>query len=111
MFQYRIQPGDTLHSIALRFNVSAYAIMAVNPGLNPYDLYPGQIILIPSARYQRYPSYPIPRRYPAPMPPWHVNPYPRTEPPRRTVPPPRSFPGPGPEFGDGPQWSHPGRYR
>ena len=59
MFQYAIQPGDTIYSIANRFNVSIDDLIYANPGLNPYNLALGQIILIPSTYYPRYSVYPI----------------------------------------------------
>jgi peptidoglycan DL-endopeptidase LytF len=46
-FSYRIVAGDTLFSIAQRYNTTVQAILAVNPGLNPNFLQIGQIICIP----------------------------------------------------------------
>lgn len=46
-FQYTIQQGDTLNSIALRFGVTVDRILAANPGLVPSRLQVGQVILIP----------------------------------------------------------------
>jgi LysM repeat protein len=46
-FTYTIQFRDTLWMIANRFNTNISAIMAVNPGLNPYNLRIGQMICIP----------------------------------------------------------------
>ena len=48
MFFYNVRPGDTLYSIAARFGVQIAAILAVNPGLNPFNLYTGLAILIPA---------------------------------------------------------------
>jgi len=61
LFQYTIQPGDTIYSIASQFNVSLEAILYANPGSNPNRLIVGQIILIPTNYYTNYPDYP---RYP-----------------------------------------------
>ncbi|GAB6087828.1 LysM peptidoglycan-binding domain-containing protein [Alkaliphilus crotonatoxidans] len=44
---YTIRPGDTLYSIARLFNVSVDSLVEANPGINPYMLYPGQVICIP----------------------------------------------------------------
>ena len=73
MFQYRIQPGDTIYAIADYFDVSVAAILAANTALLPNHIYPGQIILIPISRrlYHNYPWYYLlpylfirqPRRY------------------------------------------------
>ena len=63
MFQYAIQPGDTIYSISAQFDVPVHAILAANPGLYPYSLVVGQIILIPTnyayPPYPVYPSYPV----------------------------------------------------
>lgn len=45
---YTIQQGDTLYAIASRYNTSVSAILAVNPGLTPYNLIIGQHIIIPA---------------------------------------------------------------
>ena len=44
---YTIQSGDTLFTIATRYNVTVNAILAANPGLDPNNLRVGQIICIP----------------------------------------------------------------
>ena len=46
-FEYTIRAGDTLFGLANRFNTTAQAIMAVNPGIDPNNLRVGQIICIP----------------------------------------------------------------
>lgn len=46
---YVVQPGDTLYSIAKRFNTTVEAIMAANNIQNPSLIYPGQLIIIPGA--------------------------------------------------------------
>ena len=48
-FTYTIQMGDTLFSLARRFNTTVEAILAANPGLDPYRLQIGQEICIPAA--------------------------------------------------------------
>ncbi|MBP8640835.1 MAG: LysM peptidoglycan-binding domain-containing protein [Oscillospiraceae bacterium] len=59
MFDYIVQPGDTLNKIADYFDVSIQAIINANPGLNPDYLYIGQQLRIPISRflYQSYPWY------------------------------------------------------
>ena len=44
---YLIQSGDTLSSVAKRFNISLSALMAANPTVNPRNLQIGQRIVIP----------------------------------------------------------------
>ncbi len=46
---YVIRFGDTLYSIAIRFNTTVAAIIAANPGINPNNLQVGQVICIPGA--------------------------------------------------------------
>ena len=47
-FLYTVVPGDTLTSIAVRFNTTVAAILQVNPGLDPNFIAIGQRICIPS---------------------------------------------------------------
>ncbi len=49
-FIYTIVAGDTLFSIANRFNTSVQAILQANPGLDPNRLFIGQQICIPARR-------------------------------------------------------------
>lgn len=44
---YTIVSGDTLFSIAPRFNTTVAALIAANQGINPNNLQPGQVICIP----------------------------------------------------------------
>lgn len=44
---YTVVAGDTLYSIAARFNTTVNDIMAVN-GLTSHIIYPGQVLLIPT---------------------------------------------------------------
>jgi peptidoglycan endopeptidase LytF len=46
-FEYTIKSGDTLYNLAIRYNTTVEAIMAINPGINPNNLQIGQIICIP----------------------------------------------------------------
>ncbi|WP_418791552.1 LysM peptidoglycan-binding domain-containing protein [Phosphitispora sp. TUW77] len=46
---YIIQAGDTYYSLAIRFNTTVAAIIAVNPGVDPNNLMIGQRICIPVA--------------------------------------------------------------
>jgi len=61
-FLYSIRPGDTLWLIAQRYRTTMYAIAALNPGVNPNNLYIGQIICI-RPEYVHYP----PGSHPAPV--------------------------------------------
>ncbi|MDR7075910.1 spore germination protein [Neobacillus niacini] len=45
---YQIKPGDQIWKLAKRFNTEISAILAANPGIDPTQLYIGQIINIPS---------------------------------------------------------------
>ncbi len=46
-FTYTVKPGDTIYSIAQKYNTTVDAIMMLNPGLNPYNLQVGQVICVP----------------------------------------------------------------
>ncbi|MGN9166069.1 LysM peptidoglycan-binding domain-containing protein, partial [Tissierellaceae bacterium HCP3S3_D8] len=46
-FEYTIRAGDTLFSLANRYNTTVQAIIAVNPGIDPNNLRVGQVICIP----------------------------------------------------------------
>lgn len=46
---YTIRAGDTLFSLARRFNTTVDAILQANPGLDPMNLQVGRIICIPTA--------------------------------------------------------------
>lgn len=46
---YTIRPGDSLFSLAQRFNTTIQAITAANPGIDPTNLQLGQRICIPVA--------------------------------------------------------------
>jgi LysM repeat protein len=50
LFEYIVQPGDYLYRIADMFDVSVASILAANPGLTPYNIYPGLVKLIPLSR-------------------------------------------------------------
>ena len=47
-FAYTIKSGDTLYKLAITYNTTVEAIMALNPGINPNNLQIGQVICIPS---------------------------------------------------------------
>ncbi len=54
---YVVKSGDTLYSIALRFNTTVNAILAANPQItNPNVLVPGQVIVIPGAPVNTCPT-------------------------------------------------------
>ncbi len=44
---YRVQPGDTMYSIACRFGTSVWAIASANGISNPNVIYAGQVLRIP----------------------------------------------------------------
>lgn len=44
---YRVLPGDTLHRIARLFSVSARALQAANPNVDPRRLQPGTLLYVP----------------------------------------------------------------
>ena len=44
---YTVQPGDTLYTIAVKFNVTIQALMAANSIEDPTTLQAGQVIAIP----------------------------------------------------------------
>ncbi len=55
-FEYTIRSGDTLFTIANRYNTTVNAILALNPGLDPNNLVVGMIICIPEKSPQRCPA-------------------------------------------------------
>ena len=59
MFEYIVQPGDYLYSIAATFDVNVPSILTANPGLSTDNIYPGLIIHIPISNklYQKYPFF------------------------------------------------------
>lgn len=44
---YLIRSGDTLYSLARRFNTTVTSILGLNPGINPENLRVGELICIP----------------------------------------------------------------
>ena len=44
---YTIRPGDTLYSIAQKYYTNLTLLLAANPGLDPYNLRPGQTVTVP----------------------------------------------------------------
>ncbi len=44
---YTIRPGDTLYSIASKYYTNLTLLLAANPGLDPYNLRPGQTVTVP----------------------------------------------------------------
>lgn len=63
-FQYTIQRGDTLSTIAQRFNVSLDSLIAINNVTRSTILRPGQVLNIPSS----IPPQPLPQPIPQPLP-------------------------------------------
>jgi len=52
---YRVQPGDTLYGIAVRFGVPVEQIIRANNLVPPYQLYVGQNLFIPGGAQPRPP--------------------------------------------------------
>lgn len=49
---YVVQPGDTMYTIALKYNTSLNKLIEYNPELvNPSVIYPGQYITLPPTEY------------------------------------------------------------
>jgi LysM repeat protein len=46
--QYTVKPGDWIYKIARDFGVEPAAIIAANPGINPNNIQPGQVLTIPA---------------------------------------------------------------
>ncbi len=46
-FFYRVQPGDTLSRIAVRFGVSVWSLVSCNGIANPNRIFAGQLLTIP----------------------------------------------------------------
>ena len=70
---YTIEAGDTLWLLSQRYNTTVEAIMAANPGVNPTNLFIGQVICIPRDRPQPIPQpRPQPQPQPQPMPPTYM---------------------------------------
>lgn len=67
-YSYVIQSGDTLWLLSQRFSTTVDEIMSVNPGINPMNLFIGQVICIPyGGIYPLAPQpQPQPRLEPAP---------------------------------------------
>ncbi|MBW7476157.1 LysM peptidoglycan-binding domain-containing protein [Paenibacillus oenotherae] len=50
---YCVQPGDTVIRVAGAFSVSIQALVAANPGVDPRQLVPGQLLTVPAGGYHR----------------------------------------------------------
>lgn len=48
MFKYIVQPTDTLHFIALKFNIPVKTLIYTNNLTDPHKVYPGQSLIIPN---------------------------------------------------------------
>ena len=44
---HRLQPGDSVYSLARRYDSSQEAILGANPGISPQNLQPGRELIIP----------------------------------------------------------------
>jgi LysM repeat protein len=66
MVEYRVVSGDTLFSIAIRYNTSVEAIVQANQLTNPDDILEGDIIKIPVGDYTPEAPDPEPTDEPTP---------------------------------------------
>jgi len=48
LFSYIVRSGDTIYKLVDQFHSPLSAILSANPGLNPYNLLIGQMIMIPT---------------------------------------------------------------
>ena len=56
--QYTIQPGDSLHSIAMAYGTTISNLIALNPQIsNPHQIYPGETITVDSQDYNNNQYY------------------------------------------------------
>ncbi len=55
-FSYTIKKGDTVYSLAQKYNTAVAAIVSANPGININNLQVGEVICIP--RQKQFPSCP-----------------------------------------------------
>ena len=73
---YTIEAGDTLWLLSQRFNTTVEAIMEANPGVNPTNLFVGQVICMPGRRNNQPQPVPRPQPQPQPQPTPRPNPMP-----------------------------------
>lgn len=55
---WTVRPGDTLFLIARRFGVALDAVVAANPGIDPYNLRVGSVVCVPSGPPAQRPTPP-----------------------------------------------------
>jgi len=48
---HRVRSGDSMYRIAHRYGMSLYELMALNRGVNPKRIYPGQTIIVSDSYY------------------------------------------------------------
>lgn len=48
MIYYTLRPGDSIYKLSTQYRIPMETIMSYNPGLNPYNLYVGQQIILPA---------------------------------------------------------------
>ena len=65
---HQVQEGDTLSGIATAYATSIEALMAMNPGIEPENLQPGQILLIPAGTLTPTPTPTLDPSVPTPTP-------------------------------------------
>ncbi|OAT81289.1 LysM peptidoglycan-binding domain-containing protein [Desulfotomaculum copahuensis] len=72
--KYVVQPGDTMHSIALKFNVPLHVLITANPQvIHPSQLQVGEVLEVSTTYYPHHPHHPAgtttqPTSPPAPVP-------------------------------------------
>lgn len=64
MINYTLKPGDTLYELAIQYRVPVKDILSHNPGIDPYNLWVGQQIVLPVESDDDYGQTPQPQTRP-----------------------------------------------
>jgi uncharacterized YkwD family protein len=64
---YRVQSGDTLYRLSLRFNTTVTELMRINR-LSSTTIFVNQLLLVPKTTQPQVPSQPVPQPTPQPTP-------------------------------------------